>query len=93
MPPIRVEWRGQCTCIVPALPTLMALLRPSVKIAADEREDHDFTKTDGTRNEQESRVLELLERGQKIAAVKLVQKLYKYDLTQAMRFVEELKGA
>ena len=74
---IRVEWRGQCTCIVPGLPTLMAMLRPSVKIAADEREDHDFTKTDGTRIEQESRVLELLERGQKMAAVKLVQKLYK----------------
>lgn len=90
---IRLEWRGQCTCIVPGLPTLMATLRPSVKIAPEEREEHDFTRADGDRAQQESRVLELLERGQKIAAVKLVQKLYRYDLTQAMRFVEELQGA
>ncbi len=42
--------------------------------------------------EQESRLLELIENGQVLDAIRLARRLYGYDLTQAKIFVEELDG-
>lgn len=45
-----------------------------------------------SREEQENRLLELAETGDKMAAVKLARELYSYDLKEAKEFVETLAG-
>jgi hypothetical protein len=44
------------------------------------------------RHEQESRLLELIDKGQVLDAVRLARTLYDYNLTQAKQFIEELSG-
>jgi ribosomal protein L7/L12 len=43
-----------------------------------------------SKEEQETRLLELAESGDMIGAIAMARKLYSYDLTRAKQFVEEL---
>ena len=83
---LRIDWG-----VVPSVKTLLdALTRHTlVKDAAAVSKDFvDLDKLD--REQQEARLLELVESGDTIAAVTLARRLYSYDLTTAKRFVEEL---
>jgi ribosomal protein L7/L12 len=44
------------------------------------------------RAQQEERLLELAQAGQKIAAIKIARELYGYDLAQGRAFVADLLG-
>ena len=83
---LRIEWG-----VVPSVETLLdALTRHTLvkDIAAVSKDFVDLDNLD--REQQETRLLELVESGDMIAAVTLVRRLYSYDLTTAKRFVEGL---
>lgn len=51
----------------------------------------DFTNLDKLpKAQQEERLLQLVEGGNKLGAVTLARKLYAYDLVRATEFIEEL---
>jgi DNA-binding Lrp family transcriptional regulator len=88
-PFLRVEWQ-----IVPGASVFLDALSPKVTIAPLVVVSEDFAKLTGlTREQQESRLRELDERGQTIAAVYMARRLYAYDLTQATTFVKGLRGS
>ena len=83
---LRIEWG-----VVPSVETLFdALTRHTLvkDIAAVSKDFVGLDKLD--REQQETRLLELVESGNMIAAVTLARRLYSYDLTTAKRFVEGL---
>jgi hypothetical protein len=83
---LRIDWG-----VVPSAKTLLdALTRHTlVKDAAAVSKDFvDLVQLD--REQQEARLLELVESGDMIAAVTLARRLYSCDLTTAKRFVEGL---
>jgi hypothetical protein len=52
---------------------------------------HDFDNLEQlSRQEQEARLLDLFQPGDRMGAVTMVRRLYSYDLTTATQFVEEL---
>jgi hypothetical protein len=53
----------------------------------------DFVHLQGlSREEQEKRLRDLVERGQTIAAIYIARRIYSYDLNQARIFVDGLCG-
>jgi hypothetical protein len=89
---IRIEWRSNWTSIRPRIDVAVRTLSSCITIRPDGRTDIDLSASTNDRQEQESRVLYLAERGQMMDAITLVQQLYGYSLTEARRFVEELLG-
>jgi len=77
---------------VPSAKKLAELLeRRQVTIRPTERQVCDYTKTESSDTSQsEAQILELAERGKIIPAVRLAEKLYGYDTTEARQFVEGL---
>jgi len=54
----------------------------------------DYSKLRGMdRKQQEERLLQLAQAGDKIAAIKIARNLYGYDLRAARDFVEDLTGS
>ena len=89
MPPLlRVCWT-----VVPRASVFLGVLRQNVAIAPEVKVSDDFFHLQGLpREQQESRLRELNDRGQTIAAVYLAQKLYGFNLTEAAKFVDGLAG-
>ena len=85
-----VEWE-----VVPDRETLLDLLRPHAAIEppADRTQESLETIKSLPRGEQESRLLELSETGQDLAAITLARQLYGFDLTRAKAFVDGLRTA
>lgn len=83
---LRVDWG-----VVPDPQSLIEILaRHSIawETAVDET---DFTRLEKLpKAEQEARLLELIEGGDKLGAVALTRRLYAFDLARAKEFVEEL---
>jgi hypothetical protein len=87
-PFLRVKWQ-----VVPRISVFLEALRPHVAIAPEVVLTADFANLQGlTREQQEKRLRELDERGQRIAAVYMARKLYGGDLAQATKFVNGLRG-
>ena len=85
---LELEW-----AVAPRAATLLALLS-SHGVPTDTTEttqDYAHLETLG-RDEQEQRLLELVERGDTIAAIRIARQLYGWDLTRAKAFVEGLRG-
>jgi len=85
---LELEW-----AVVPREDHLLALLA-SHGVPTDRTEatsDYSQLETLG-RDEQERRLLELVERGDTIAAIRIARRLYGYDLTRAKQFVASLGG-
>jgi len=86
---IRILWRSPASHVVPSARKLADLLaRQQVTIKAMERQVCDYTKS--ASSDSEARILELAERGKIIPAVRLAEKLYGYNTTEAKQFVEGL---
>ncbi|HUO26256.1 MAG TPA: hypothetical protein VMU61_11345 [Candidatus Aquilonibacter sp.] len=88
-PFLRVRWQ-----VVPGARVFLAALKErNVEIAPAVAVSEDFAHLRGlTPEEQAKRLRELDRRGDTIGAVYGARRLYGYDLTQATRFVEGLRG-
>jgi hypothetical protein len=85
---LRIEWG-----VVPSAAKLMELLSGHTLVQTAASTSVDFVDLDRlSREEQESRLLELAQSGETIAAIALARRLYGYDLTKAKEFVESLAG-
>ena len=84
---MQLEWD-----VVPRREVLLDVLRPYSAIGpAGERSQDDQNFEGLGREEQEKRILDLVETGNTFAAIYVARKLYCYDLTQARAFVENLR--
>lgn len=83
---LQIEWG-----VVPRAQTLLDALTRHTLVQNPAAVSKDFVNLDKlSREEQEARLLELVESGDMIGAMTLARRLYSYDLTAAKQFVEEL---
>jgi hypothetical protein len=83
---LQIEWG-----VVPTAQTLLDALTRHTLVKSPVAISKDFVNLDKLgREEQEARLLELIESGDRMGAVALVRQLYSYDLTAAKQFIEEL---
>ena len=83
---VRIEWG-----VRPGLPQFLDELKPYMQSAAPVRSSVDYRKADELpRKEQEEILLELLEAGDRIGAMRAARHLYGFDTTRAVQFLEEL---
>jgi hypothetical protein len=80
--------------VVPKATALVALLSSHgvPTETADATTDYAHLETQ-PREEQERRLLDLVEKGNTIAAIQIARRLYGYDLTRAKQFVDGLGGS
>lgn len=85
---LEIEWN-----VGPSFRLLFERLALHSNILPAARVQHDLTRLDEKgRSAQETRLRELVELGETMAAVQIARRLYGYDLTEATRFVEGLRG-
>jgi ribosomal protein L7/L12 len=89
---VRVEWSSKHSVLAPSLKRAVAVLGEVVPVMAEVMEREDFTKSDADKKKLEQRIMELVERGEMIEAVKVARGLYGFSLAEAKAFVEELRG-
>lgn len=83
---LRVEWGA-----VPRIQTLLDALTRHTLVHGGGEESKTFANLDQlSKQEQETRLLELAESGDMIGAIAIARRLYSYDLTTAKQFVEGL---
>jgi len=83
---LTIEWG-----VVPSLKTILDALARHTLVESGEQITRDFVHLDGlTREQQESRLLELAETGDMFGAVNMARQLYSYDLATAKAFIESL---
>lgn len=83
---LRIEWG-----VVPGMQTILdALTRHTLVQAAGATSKNYANHDQLSKEEQETRLLELAESGDMIAAITMARHLYSYDLTEAKQFVEGL---
>jgi len=83
---LTIEW-----AVVPSLKTILDALTRHTLVQRREETTKDLVHLDSlTREQQESRLLELAETGDMIGAVTMARQLYSYDLATAKTFVESL---
>jgi hypothetical protein len=87
---IRVAWRGKCDYVVPSLSHVLDELIPYCWI--DATAERDLSDLDALAPEEIDRlILESVESGDTIGAMKLLQDRRGYTLTDAKTFVDELR--
>jgi hypothetical protein len=85
---LRLEWG-----IVPGPAVFLHAMRRHTDVLTPVRVVQDYDGLEAlSREEQETRLLELAESGQTMAAIGLARRLYSYNLTEARAFVEGLVG-
>ena len=85
---LQIEWN-----VVPNAGTFLDALSRHTLIRPTQETKKDFVHLEGlSRAEQEARLLELAESGDKIGAIAMARRLYDYDLATAKDFVEGLAG-
>jgi len=83
---LRIEWG-----VVPRIQTILDALRRHTLVQAAGEASQNYANLDQlSRQEQETRLLELAESGDMIGAITIARQLYSYDLTAAKQFVEGL---
>ena len=83
---LQIEWG-----VVPNAQTFLDALTRHTLVRPAEKTSKDFINLEElSRAEQETRLLELAESGDKIGAITMARRLYAYDLTQAKDFIEGL---
>ncbi len=84
---IALEWQ-----VIPGVSSFLRMMAVHVPVESA-KVIRDYTHLESLApKEQESRVLELVEGGQFMDAVRVVRQLYGYGLTEAKNFVEDLSG-
>ena len=89
---IRLVWRGQSDWISPPLHRILRELESHVTVAPTTYCDVSNLK-DLNSEEVDTLTLQLVESGDKLGAIKLLQERCGYSTTEAHRFVEELTAA
>jgi hypothetical protein len=83
---VQIDWT-----VVPRVRTLLDALTRHTLVRPAEASAKDFVNLETlSREQQEARLLELAESGDKIGAIAMARRLYSYDLTAAKQFVEKL---
>ena len=83
---LQIEW-----AVVPNAQTLLDALARHTLVRPTENTSKDFVNVETlSQAEQETRLLELAECGDKIGALAMARRLYGYDLSQAKEFIEGL---
>lgn len=83
---LRIEWG-----VVPGMQTILDALTRHTQVQTAGAAAQDFVKIEQlSREEQETRLLELAESGDMFGAIAMARRLYSYDLTAAKQFVEGL---
>jgi hypothetical protein len=83
---LRIEWG-----VVPGVKKFLELLTRHTEVRPRIATAENFADLDGlSRAEQESRLRDLMQAGDSVAAVALARRLYGYDLTRAKEFVDSL---
>ncbi len=83
---VQIDWT-----VVPGVQTVLDALTRHTLVRPAESSSKDFVNLEKlSREQQEARLLELAESGDKIGAIAMARQLYSYDLTAAKQFVEEL---
>jgi len=83
---LQIEW-----AVVPKAQNLLDALTRHTLVRPTEQSAKDFVNIDAlSRAEQETRLFELAESGDKIGAIVMARRLHGYDLSQAKEFVEGL---
>ncbi len=83
---LRIRWE-----VTPGIAAFLRLVGNRAIVAPSVRLVEDDTKLpEAPRLEQEDRLLALVESGERLAAIKLVRRLYGYRLSEAKRFVDDL---
>jgi len=86
---VRIEWS-----VRPRLPRFIEAIGPYLHAAPAVRSSLDYRQAGNlARKEQEEILLELLEAGDRIGAVRAAKHLYGFDTTRAVQFLEELSPA
>jgi hypothetical protein len=88
---LRVTWASQASSVTPSLNKTLRQLSSLAPVREQLSRDADYTKPASDQAAKETQIIELIERGEQIAAVKLAKKLYGVSLTQPNKFVEELQ--
>ena len=84
---IAIEWG-----VVPRAPVFISIMAMHTPVEATEIV-RDYTALGAlAKHEQESRLLELAEKGHMMDAIRLARSLYGYDMTEAKQFVTDLSG-
>jgi hypothetical protein len=85
---VRIEWG-----VRPRIGEFLNQIQPYIAVRQGARTSIDFRELESvSRAEQEARLVELVETGDRMKAVRAARHLYKMNLTEAVRFVEDLKG-
>jgi hypothetical protein len=77
--------------VVPSVETLLTSLTRHTVVQDSAAVSKDFTELETlSKEQQEARLVELVQCGESMAAIALARRLYSYDLARAKQFVEEL---
>lgn len=89
---IRLLWRSARTTVTPSLAhAVAALSQQRIRVEPEQSEEYDYTaRRAADREETDSKIMELLERGDRMGAIRLVQRAYNYGTTEAVAFVDSL---
>lgn len=92
---IRIQWRSGEIRLTPGIGNIVAnLARKGMKILPKQHEKIDLrAQAVRNRKSQEADIIQMLQRGDKIGAVRLAKKLYDFDLAEAKEFVDQLVGS
>jgi len=83
---LRIEWK-----VIPKAQTFLDALGRRTLVRPTEKTSKDFADLEAlNRKEQQNRLLELAESGDKIGAIDMARQRYGYDLSQAQELVEGL---
>jgi len=86
---LQLEWK-----VVPSAGVFLKAMQRHTDIAASVDASEDYVHLEGlSREDLEKRLLELVETGQTILAIRIARELYSYDLAQAKAFVDSLAAA
>jgi len=86
---LEIEW-----AVVPRARSLLALLSTHAVPTETAAATQDYANLETLdRDQQEKRLLELVEQGNTIAAIRIARQLYGWDLTRAKNFIEGLRSS
>lgn len=88
---LRLAWYGPSDRIKPDLNTTLKILEKRFDSHGQQSQTFN-TNTDHNNQEIENRILDLIEAGQDRIAIHLIRHYYKYSITEAKRFMDELRG-
>ena len=87
---LRLHWRGGSSFVLPSAKKALAELSRFAPIRDTRNKRVDTAKPATEKAQQENQIIELLERGDRIGAIKLARRCYGCSLTEAQQLVEGL---